>query len=44
MIGCHFDGWHLTSDNPAWLPVMLTEDTDIVGEVWWSAVTHSYDR
>ena len=29
------DGWWVISDNPAWLPVMLTEDTDIVGEVRW---------
>ena len=34
------EGWWVISDNPAWLPVMLTEDTDIVGEVRWSAVTH----
>ena len=38
------EGWWVISDNPAWLPVMLTEDTDIVGEVRWSAVTHSYGR
>ena len=34
------EGWWLMSDNPAWPPVSLTEDTDIVGEVRWSAVTH----
>ena len=34
------DGWWVISDNPAWLPVMLTEDTDIIGEVRWSAVTY----
>ncbi len=34
------EGWWVISDNPAWLPVMLTEDTDIVGEVRWSATTH----
>ena len=33
------DGWWVISDNPAWLPVMLTEDTDIVGEVRWTART-----
>ena len=33
------EGWWVISDNPAWLPVSLTEDTDIVGEVRWSAVT-----
>ena len=35
------DGWWVISDNPAWLPVMLTEDTDIVGEVRWAARTFS---
>ena len=35
------DGWWVISDNPAWLPVMLTEETDIVGEVRWAAVTFS---
>ena len=34
------DGWWVISDNPAWLPVMLTEETDIVGEVRWSGVTY----
>ena len=34
------EGWWVISDNPAWLPVMLTEETDIVGEVRWSGVTH----
>ena len=34
------EGWWVISDNPAWLPVMLTEDTDIVGEVRWSGVTY----
>ena len=29
------DGWWVISDNPAWLPVSLTEETDIVGEVRW---------
>ena len=33
------DGWWVISDNPAWLPVSLTEETDIVGEVRWSART-----
>lgn len=33
------DGWWLISENPAWLPVMLTEDADIVGEVRWAART-----
>jgi phage repressor protein C with HTH and peptisase S24 domain len=33
------DGWWVISDNPAWLPVVLTEDTDIVGEVRWAART-----
>ena len=33
------EGWWVISDNPAWLPVMLTEDTDIVGEVRWTART-----
>ena len=33
------DGWWVISDNPAWLPVMLTEETDIVGEVRWCAKT-----
>ena len=33
------EGWWVISDNPAWLPVMLTEETDIVGEVRWQART-----
>ena len=33
------DGWWVISDNPAWLPVSLTEETDIVGEVRWAART-----
>ena len=33
------DGWWVISDNPAWLPVSLTEETDIVGEVRWLART-----
>ena len=33
------EGWWVISDNPAWLPVMLTEETDIVGEVRWCAKT-----
>ena len=33
------DGWWVISDNPAWLPVSLTEETDIVGEVRWCAKT-----
>ena len=33
------EGWWLTSDNPAWLPVLLTEEADIVGEVRWVART-----
>ena len=35
------DGWWVISDNPAWLPVSLTEETDIVGEVRWAARTFS---
>ena len=35
------EGWWVISDNPAWLPVSLTEDTDIVGEVRWAARTFS---
>ena len=34
------EGWWVISDNPAWLPVSLTEETDIVGEVRWSGVTY----
>ena len=33
------DGWWLVSDNTEWLPVMLTEEADIVGEVRWVART-----
>ncbi len=33
------EGWWIVSDNPAWLPVTLTEDVDIVGEVRWVART-----
>ena len=33
------DGWWVVSDNPAWLPVSLTDDTDIIGEVRWTART-----
>ena len=33
------EGWWVISDNPAWLPVSLTEETDIIGEVRWTAVT-----
>ena len=33
------EGWWVISDNPAWLPVSLTEETDIVGEVRWCAKT-----
>ena len=33
------DGWWVISDNPAWLPVMLTEEADVVGEVRWLART-----
>ena len=33
------DGWWVISDNPAWLPVSLTEETDIIGEVRWCAKT-----
>ena len=40
MIGCHFDGWHLTSDNPEWPPAMLSEDMEVKGEVRWSGVTY----
>ena len=38
------DGWWVISDNPAWLPVSLTEETDIIGEVRWSAVTFCEER
>ena len=33
-------GWWLMSDNPTWAPLFLSEDTDIIGEVRWSAVTY----
>ena len=32
-------GWWLMSDNPAWAPLLLNEETDIIGEVRWYAVT-----
>ena len=32
-------GWWLTSDNPAWVPAPLANDTDIIGEVRWAART-----
>ena len=32
-------GWWLLSDNPEWAPLMLTENTDVVGEVRWVART-----
>ena len=32
-------GWWLMSDNPAWAPLFLTEETDIIGEVRWSGRT-----
>ena len=32
-------GWWLLSDNPAWLPSFLNEETDIVGDVRWAART-----
>ena len=32
-------GWWLMSDNPAWAPLFLTEETDIIGEVRWAART-----
>ena len=31
-------GWWLLSDNPDWPPLMLTEETDIIGEVRWVGV------
>ena len=34
------DGWWVMSDNPEWAPLFLTEDTDVIGEVRWSAITH----
>ena len=33
------DGWWVVSDNPAWLPVSLTDETDIIGEVRWTGRT-----
>ena len=30
-------GWVIRSDNPTWPDVAFTEDTDVVGEVRWSA-------
>ena len=32
-------GWWLMSDNPEWAPLVLTEETDIIGEVRWAART-----
>ena len=32
-------GWWLMSDNPAWPPLFLTEETDVIGEVRWAART-----
>ena len=32
-------GWWLMSDNPTWAPLFLSEDTDIIGEVRWTART-----
>ena len=32
-------GWWLLSDNPAWAPLFLTEETDIIGEVRWAGRT-----
>ena len=31
--------WEIRSDNPAWLPLFLSEETDIIGEVRWCGVT-----
>ncbi len=31
--------WEIRSDNQAWLPLFLSEDTDIIGEVRWYGVT-----
>ena len=33
------EGWWVISDNPVWLPVSLTEETEIIGEVRWYANT-----
>ena len=33
------DGWWVLSDNPSWLPLVLTEGTDIIGEVRWCGHT-----
>ena len=33
------NGWLIFSDNPSWLPVPLEDDTDVVGEVRWTART-----
>ncbi len=30
-------GWWLMSDNPAWPPLVMGEDTEIIGEVRWVA-------
>ena len=32
-------GWWLMSDNPRWAPLLLTEETDVIGEVRWAART-----
>ena len=32
--------WQIVSDNPGWETVPWSDDTDIIGEVRWSAVTH----
>ena len=32
-------GWWLLSDNPLWPPLMLAENTLILGEVRWAGVT-----
>ena len=32
--------WQIVSENPAWPTVPWSEDTDIIGEVRWSAVTY----
>ena len=32
-------GWWLMSDNPAWAPLFLSEEADIIGEVRWMAIT-----
>ena len=33
------EGWWVLSDNPSWLPLVLTEGTDIIGEVRWCGST-----